>query len=887
MLQQSDAELPAAATGRRVIRLNPGPLGPLRETQPVSAALLNSLSDLVRAVNEAQNPLQLAAQVVQCACQALAADSAALYLWNEPSDRLRLACSSEGQDAADPHIAPDESLVGYVFSEQRPLLINDYPAWRKASRSFEPAGFGAAAAVPLSTQQRAIGALVVRFQSTVVDPAVLDVLSLLGMLASTPLETAELRVRLHEEEKLDGALRRMTQALAAHETEGRVLWLAARYASQLLKAPRARVWLLEDDGHLVCAAAEGDLEPDPIGVRLPPDSVAGLIVSTGPLNLTDATAHPAWYKLAPSEPAGFPAYVGAPMRRAGRSLGVLSVMRGAPFDRSAEHLLTTLADASAAAVDNARALARVQELELELRQTQQRYRLLFEHNPIAALELDAEGRITGANAAWERLTGQSSENALGHSFVSFEAEPSVSITPPLGALPKQESIAREVEILDATGQLVGVRATRLPLTIDNRLLSVYEFVEDVTERKRNERILLSRTRRQAALGDLALWTLTGADLDEILQASVNALAAAVDAEFATLYELDAVGDHLTLRAAAGDGFEFRGDVRIPAGPSSQAGYTLLQGEPVVIDDLTTECRFTPDQRLRSCGMSSSVSMVITGRGQPFGVIAAYSRGRQFFSEPSAAFARTFAHILGLAIVHRRSEEALYRRDQEVTALVEHIPDLVMRLDRELQFTFVNPSVEWATGRPASSFLGRGLDALSLPEGKQQFVELRFKHVFRTGRAQAFDMQLSGAAAQQDYEALLIPELARDGSVSSVLALARDVTERRQVQAQREDQQRQLLAHEQRLQELIGQVVASQVHEQHRRAELAKLEPLSAREQQVLRSLAHGRTNAEIALELGVSAGTVKNHISRILPKLGAIDRTHAAARAVELGLAGM
>jgi PAS domain S-box-containing protein len=429
---------------------------------------------------------------------------------------------------------------------------------------------------------------------------------------------------------------------------------------------------------------------------------------------------------------------------------------------------------------------------LETVELRERYRLLFEHHPAGILELDTTGRVTAANAAWER----------------------------------------------------------------------------------------------GAIADIANWALTGADLEELLQASVDALAVALDAEFATLYELDPAADHLTLRAATGGAHECMEQLTAAAGTASQAGYTILQGEPVLVDDLNSERRFLPDQRLLSCDVSSSLSVVVTGRSQVFGVLGAHARNRGAFSESNAAFARTFAYVLGLAITYRRSEEALYRRGQEVSALVEHIPDVVIRVNSELKFTFVNAPIEWATGRPASTFIGLGLEALGVPDTMLHLVQLRFKHVFRTGRAQAFDLRLIGPAGQHEYETYLIPELARDGSVAAVLAVARDVTERRRIEAEREEQQRQLLAHEQRLEELLAQMIAVQAHEQYRRAEVAKLEPLSAREKQVLRLLAQGRTNAEIALELLVSPGTVKNHISRILPKLGAVDRTQAAARAVELGLLG-
>jgi DNA-binding NarL/FixJ family response regulator len=60
-------------------------------------------------------------------------------------------------------------------------------------------------------------------------------------------------------------------------------------------------------------------------------------------------------------------------------------------------------------------------------------------------------------------------------------------------------------------------------------------------------------------------------------------------------------------------------------------------------------------------------------------------------------------------------------------------------------------------------------------------------------------------------------------------------------------------------------------------------PLSPREQQVLRLLARGKTNREIAMELTITQHTVKVHVEHILAKLEVSHRTQAAVRAMELG----
>jgi DNA-binding NarL/FixJ family response regulator len=64
----------------------------------------------------------------------------------------------------------------------------------------------------------------------------------------------------------------------------------------------------------------------------------------------------------------------------------------------------------------------------------------------------------------------------------------------------------------------------------------------------------------------------------------------------------------------------------------------------------------------------------------------------------------------------------------------------------------------------------------------------------------------------------------------------------------------------------------------------RLDQLTDREREVLALIAQGRANKRIALELGISEKTVKNHVGHVLAKLGVTDRTQAAVLAVQEGL---
>ena len=61
-------------------------------------------------------------------------------------------------------------------------------------------------------------------------------------------------------------------------------------------------------------------------------------------------------------------------------------------------------------------------------------------------------------------------------------------------------------------------------------------------------------------------------------------------------------------------------------------------------------------------------------------------------------------------------------------------------------------------------------------------------------------------------------------------------------------------------------------------------PLTERELEVLQALAHGLSNREIAAQLVITEGTVKNHVSNLIDKLEVRDRTQAVLKGQELGL---
>jgi RNA polymerase sigma factor (sigma-70 family) len=121
----------------------------------------------------------------------------------------------------------------------------------------------------------------------------------------------------------------------------------------------------------------------------------------------------------------------------------------------------------------------------------------------------------------------------------------------------------------------------------------------------------------------------------------------------------------------------------------------------------------------------------------------------------------------------------------------------------------------------------------------------------------------------------------DGNVRSVVLTARDITQHQRTEQECLLTHNRVLAQLDELRDLIGRLTAT-----HRNqiATVLVEGQLTARERQILNLIARGWSNREIAADLGVSRGNVKNQVSRLLAKLDVSDRTQAATQAVRLGL---
>lgn len=207
---------------------------------------------------------------------------------------------------------------------------------------------------------------------------------------------------------------------------------------------------------------------------------------------------------------------------------------------------------------------------------------------------------------------------------------------------------------------------------------------DVTELELASRERASRSRQQAVVIELGHRALGELDIASFMDRVAYSVATTLEADQVELLELEA-DEEQTLLLRSGFGWKpgHVGRITLENGPGSHGGYTLLEGAPVVFEDLLRETRFKAPY-LQDHGVVSGASAVIHSTRRPFGVLGAYSVRRRNFNPDDVRFLEAVANVLGQAIERRRIEDELIRlnetlehRVQQRTALVRLLRDVAV------------------------------------------------------------------------------------------------------------------------------------------------------------------------------------------------------------------
>ncbi|MDH3584506.1 MAG: diguanylate cyclase, partial [Phycisphaerae bacterium] len=243
--------------------------------------------------------------------------------------------------------------------------------------------------------------------------------------------------------------------------------------------------------------------------------------------------------------------------------------------------------------------------------------------------------------------------------------------------------ACEYRIRSADGRLKWIRGNSIPQEPRPDGSIVFNgLLTDVTAAKEAEAQVEARVREQAAVASLGQLALGGMDLDRLLREVVTVVAKTIDVEFCHVLEWQKEDNTVHLKAGVGWGSEQVGQAHGSAAIGTQASYTLHSAEPVIVEDLAREQRFTPDPLLCGQGMVAGIEVPIAGAGGPLGVLGIYDDDAHRFSDNDVHFLQAVANLLAEGIQRRDNE-----RELENAALKDGLtglPNRILLLDRLTQ-----------------------------------------------------------------------------------------------------------------------------------------------------------------------------------------------------------
>jgi signal transduction histidine kinase/ActR/RegA family two-component response regulator len=258
-----------------------------------------------------------------------------------------------------------------------------------------------------------------------------------------------------------------------------------------------------------------------------------------------------------------------------------------------------------------------------------------------------------------------------------------------GDMGSRTGLVKERTELGELARAFDSMAEALEQQIQQRERTQQALRREVWERERSEKALLNRAHQQTVVAALGQFALVSAELSTLFNHAVTLLAQTLEIEYCMVLELQPDGDTFLLRSGVGwiDGYV--GRILIDAAKTSQAGFTLASGEPVVVPDIRQETRFQIPDLLQEHGVVSSVTVTIQGHNSPFGVLGINTTRPRTFPEEDMHFLLSVATVLAMAADRQRTEPEI----QKLAAFARFNPNPVLEFANDGTLMFFNEAAQ--------------------------------------------------------------------------------------------------------------------------------------------------------------------------------------------------
>jgi PAS domain S-box-containing protein len=507
-------------------------------------------------------------------------------------------------------------------------------------------------------------------------------------------------------------------------------------------------------------------------------------------------------------------YVGTPIFVNGQVYGTLSFYaleaRGERFQVHELEIIELMAESIGKFIAADEIERQRQQAALALRESEARFRTMADSAPVLLWISDTDKQYTFFNQFWLKFTGRSLKQELGNGWTEgiYPHDLEHHLETYKTAFNRRETFQMEYRLRRADGQYRWVLDIGIPrITSDGDFLGYIGSCIDISDRKESEETLRKQASQQAVIAELGHYAISSSDLDSFMNQIMMVLACTLELECCKILELLPDKNELLLRAGVGWQPGLVGRATIGANLNSQAGYTLLSSEPIIVHDLRTETRFNDSPLLNQHKILSGVSVIIHAKDRPFGVLGVHSTQPRTFSRDDINFLQAVANMLSAAIEQKQSEIALQKSQQRWATLAQLAPVGIFITDRTGNYLYVNQCWCNFAGITFPEVSGRGwIDALH-PEDRDRVLaewnratqnNLSFSSEYRLVRPDGKITWVYGQA---------IAETAVNGSVTGYIGTLTNLTERLKM-----EEMKRALEREQELSELKLRFFSMASHE---------------------------------------------------------------------------
>ncbi|MGA9383301.1 MAG: PAS domain S-box protein, partial [Phormidium sp.] len=449
-----------------------------------------------------------------------------------------------------------------------------------------------------------------------------------------------------------------------------------------------------------------------------------------------------------------------------------------------------------------------------LRESEARFRATFNQAAVGIAHVSKDGRWLYVNQKLCDIVGYSKEELLTMTFqdITYVDDLDKDLEYVRQILAQEiQTYSMEKRYICKDGSLVWINLTG-SLVRDRTGVGDYfiAVVEDISQRKQTEIELSNRVKQQAAIAHLGQRALSGINLSTLMDETADLISQTLGVEYCKILELLPDGKALFLRSGIGWQPGLVGRKTIGTGLDSQAGYTLICHEPVVVTDLRSETRFNGPVLLHEHNVISGMSVIIAGQNQPWGVLGAHTTEKQIFTEDDIHFFQAAANILAEAIARQQLLEKKQaarakaeENEQYYRLLTEAIPQIVWTTKPNGLTDYFNNRWYEYTGLTIEESIGWGWQTVIHPED-QEFSHLLWLLAVETGNT--YEVEYRIRAQDGTYRWYLgrgLPVRDKHGQIVRWFGTCTDIEDQKQAQSERTE----LLKREQAAKNLVQRLQA--------------------------------------------------------------------------------